>query len=63
MNPYQVSHSRGLPIPAGDPAMLDALTQPRLMLFWGSQTPTRTLLIARAPTMAATALTATSSPG
>jgi hypothetical protein len=46
MNPYQVSLSRDVPIPAADPAMLDTLSQPRLMLFWGSHTPTRTLLIA-----------------
>jgi hypothetical protein len=32
-------HARGL-----DPAMLDALTQPRLNLFWGANTPTRALL-------------------
>jgi hypothetical protein len=35
-----------LPIPAIDPALLDAITQPRLTLLWGAATPTRTLLAA-----------------
>lgn len=33
-----------LPLPASDPAMLEALLQPRLALFWGAHTPTRALL-------------------
>jgi hypothetical protein len=33
-----------LPLPAADPAMLEALLQPRLSLFWGAHTPTRALL-------------------
>ena len=33
-----------LPLPAGDPALLDALMQPRIALFWGAKTPTRALL-------------------
>jgi len=33
-----------LPFPAADPAMLAALLQPRLSLFWGAHTPTRALL-------------------
>jgi hypothetical protein len=33
-----------LPLPAGDPALLDALMQPRIALFWGVKTPTRALL-------------------
>ena len=32
-------HARGL-----DPSMLEALTQPRLNLFWGANTPTQALL-------------------
>ena len=39
-----------------DPALLDALARPRLSLLWGTQTPTRTLLIA------ATALAAQGTP-
>jgi len=35
-----------LPIPAADSALLEALDQPRLLLFWGAHTPTRTLLTA-----------------
>src|SRR4030042_1558089 len=35
-----------LPIPASDPALLEALSQPRLALFWGAHTPSRTLLAA-----------------
>lgn len=35
-----------LPIPAADPSMLETLLQPRLALFWGSSTPTRSLLAA-----------------
>jgi len=38
--------SSDLPIPAVDPALLDAITQPRLTLLWGVTTPTRTLLAA-----------------
>jgi hypothetical protein len=34
------------PIVATDPLLLEKLLQPRLMLFWGAHTPTRTLLIA-----------------
>jgi hypothetical protein len=33
-----------LPLPAGDPALLEALMQPRIALFWGASTPTRALL-------------------
>ncbi len=33
-----------LPLPAGDPALLEALMQPRVALFWGAHTPTRALL-------------------
>lgn len=33
-----------LPMPAGDPATLQSLLQPRLSLFWGANTPTRALL-------------------
>jgi hypothetical protein len=33
-----------LPVPANDPATLQVLLQPRLSLFWGSNTPTRALL-------------------
>jgi hypothetical protein len=33
-----------LPLPAADLAMLEALLQPRLSLFWGAHTPTRALL-------------------
>ena len=32
------------PLPAADPALLETLLQPRLSLFWGAHTPTRTLL-------------------
>jgi hypothetical protein len=35
-----------LPIPASDPAWLETLLQPRLALFWGAHTPSRTLLAA-----------------
>ena len=35
-----------LPAAASDPQMLERLLQPRLMLFWGAETPTRTLLTA-----------------
>lgn len=35
-----------LPIPAVDPALLEAISQPRLSLLWGTATPTRTLLAA-----------------
>ena len=35
-----------LPIPAVDPRLLDELIRPRLALFWGSETPARTLLAA-----------------
>jgi hypothetical protein len=34
------------PIPVIDPALLEAITQPRLTLLWGAYTPTRTLLAA-----------------
>lgn len=34
------------PLPASDPALLEALLQPRLALFWGAHTPSRTLLAA-----------------
>jgi hypothetical protein len=34
------------PIVATDPILLEKLLQPRLMLFWGAHTPTRTLLLA-----------------
>lgn len=34
------------PIPAVDPALLDASTEPRLTLLWGARTPTRSLLAA-----------------
>lgn len=34
------------PMAAANPLMLDRLLQPRLMLFWGAHTPTRTLLTA-----------------
>jgi hypothetical protein len=33
-------------ITIADPLLLEKMLQPRLMLFWGAQTPTRTLLIA-----------------
>jgi hypothetical protein len=33
-----------LPIPAADPALVEALAQPRLSLFWGAETTARTLL-------------------
>jgi len=33
-------------ITVADPLLLEKLLQPRLMLFWGAYTPTRTLLIA-----------------
>lgn len=33
-----------LPIPAVDPALIEALSQPRLSLFWGAETTARTLL-------------------
>jgi len=33
-----------LPLPAGDPVLLEALMQPRIALFWGANTPTRALL-------------------
>ncbi|MEJ2608036.1 MAG: hypothetical protein P8Z41_15400, partial [Anaerolineales bacterium] len=33
-----------LPLPAGDPALLEALMQPRVALFWGAYTPSRALL-------------------
>jgi hypothetical protein len=32
------------PIPAADPALVEALAQPRLSLFWGAETTARTLL-------------------
>ncbi len=35
---------RDLPVPAADPAILEALLQPRISLFWGAHTPTRSLL-------------------
>lgn len=35
-----------LPAAVADPQMLERLLQPRLMLFWGAHTPTRTLLTA-----------------
>ncbi len=35
-----------LPFPAADPKLLDSLLQPRLSLFWGASTPTRSLLAA-----------------
>ncbi len=35
-----------LPIPAVDPVLLEAISQPRLSLLWGTTTPTRTLLAA-----------------
>lgn len=35
-----------VPIPGIDPALLDAIRQPRLTLLWGVTTPTRTLLAA-----------------
>jgi hypothetical protein len=38
--------SESLPYPAADPALLEVLLQPRLSLFWGAHTPTRTLLAA-----------------
>src|SRR4030042_292736 len=34
------------PIPAADPALVEALVQPRLSLFWGAETTARTLLAA-----------------
>jgi hypothetical protein len=34
------------PIVATDPSLLEKMLQPRLMLFWGTHTPTRTLLLA-----------------
>jgi len=40
-DPFAVSQ---LPLPAGDPALLEALMQPRIALFWGANTPTRALL-------------------
>ncbi len=33
-----------LPIPVADPALIEALAQPRLSLFWGTETTARTLL-------------------
>jgi hypothetical protein len=36
----------GLPTPTLDAALLEALVQPRLALFWGAQTTARTLLTA-----------------
>lgn len=33
-------------VTVADPLLLDTMLQPRLMLFWGAQTPTRTLLVA-----------------
>ena len=33
-----------LPIPAADPALVEAISQPRLSLFWGAETTARTLL-------------------
>jgi hypothetical protein len=33
-----------LPIPVADPALVEALAQPRLSLFWGAETTARTLL-------------------
>jgi hypothetical protein len=36
--------SPDLPIPTLDPALLASMTQPRLTLLWGVNTPTRTLL-------------------
>lgn len=33
-----------LPLPAADPALLEALLHPRIALFWGADTPTRALL-------------------
>src|SRR3989337_2254366 len=38
--------AESLPYPAADPALLEVLLQPRLALFWGAHTPTRTLLAA-----------------
>lgn len=35
-----------LPIPAVDPALLDAALEPRLTLLWGARAPTRSLLAA-----------------
>ncbi|HLC04650.1 MAG TPA: hypothetical protein VJK02_16570 [Anaerolineales bacterium] len=40
------SQPESLPYPAADPALLELLLQPRLSLFWGAHTPTRTLLAA-----------------
>lgn len=34
----------GLPVPGSDSATLEALLRPRLSLFWGANTPTRSLL-------------------
>ncbi len=34
------------PIPAADPALLEAMLEERLTLFWGAHTPTRALLAA-----------------
>ncbi len=39
-----VSPAVDLPGPARDPALMEALLQPRLSLFWGADTPTRALL-------------------
>lgn len=33
-----------LPLPAADPALVEAIFQPRLSLFWGAETTARTLL-------------------
>jgi hypothetical protein len=40
-DPFAVSQ---LPLPTSDPALLEALMQPRIALFWGANTPTRALL-------------------
>ena len=40
-NPFGTAQ---LPLPASDPALLEALLQPRIALFWGASTPTRALL-------------------
>ncbi|NIS80604.1 MAG: hypothetical protein GTO14_10455 [Anaerolineales bacterium] len=40
-DPFALMH---LPLPAKDPALLEALLQPRIALFWGADTPTRALL-------------------
>lgn len=45
MHPKTVSTALvDLPAPANDPATLQVLLQPRLSLFWGTNTPTRALL-------------------